>query len=187
MAGLFIVKSNLILSLEKVLNKLELLIKLANFMQTEELKTNKNKMEQKKKVKSKLPLISEKQLHKQICDYLHLQYPKVIFNTDMAGIKLTIGQATQAKKLRSSNSFPDIVIYEQSTETTPFPFDNIEYHALFLEVKKENPYRVTKQEVLKKFKPQADMMLELRKRGYKAEFTWKFTQAKNIIDTYLRK
>lgn len=129
--------------------------------------------------------MTEKQLHKSICDYLHMQYPKVLFNTDMSGIKLTIGQATQAKRLRSCSGFPDIVIYEQHTEDGIY--FNTNWLALFLEVKKETPYK--KNGMLKKNKHLTDQWLILQRlnaKHYKAEFVWTFDMAKEIIDTYLK-
>jgi len=123
--------------------------------------------------------MTEKQLHKQICDYLHLQYPKILFNTDMGGLKLTIGQAVQAKKLRSQNGFPDIVIYEKCKTDI--------FSALFLEVKKETPFK--KNGVLKKnahLLEQKKLHEKLRARGFSVYFVWTFEQAKNIIDNYLK-
>lgn len=135
--------------------------------------------------------MTEKQLHKSICDYLKAQYKDVLFNTDMSGIKLTTGQATQAKNLRSNNGFPDIVIYEISLGM---------YHALFLEVKKETPYK--KDGELKKMiryehingikvpydhlRQQDEIHQRLRIKGFKAEFAWSFDMAKDIIDEYLK-
>ena len=55
---------------------------------------------------------TEKELQKMVCEYIKLKYPNVLFNSDMAGIKLTIGQAIQSKNLRSHNGFPDLAIYE---------------------------------------------------------------------------
>jgi len=141
--------------------------------------------------------MTEKQLHKQTCDYLKLQHPKVIFNTDMSGIKLTIGQAKQAKELRSDEGFPDIMIFECSKPV----FDDISlYSALFLEIKKETPYKIDG--TLKKMtryenvggieiaydhlQRQNDMHIRLRKRGYMAEFVWTFSMIKEVIDTYLK-
>ena len=69
---------------------------------------------------------AEENLQIAVCNYLRAQYPKVLFNSDLSGIKLTMGQAVKAKKLRSSKGFPDLVIYE--------PRGN--YHALFLELKR---------------------------------------------------
>jgi hypothetical protein len=132
-------------------------------------------------------MITEKQLHKQICDYIKLQYPNVLFNTDMSGIKLTIGQATQAKKLRSGNGFPDIVIYETSTYYNGYK--HVLNSALFLEVKKETPFLKCGVTLKKNdhLKEQEIMSWELEARGYRFEFVWTFEMAKDIIDNYLSK
>lgn len=139
--------------------------------------------------------LSEEQIHTQICKYLKIFYPDIIFNTDMSGIKLTTGQAAKAKKLRSSNGFPDIVIYEYGEAVKCRGL----YKALFLEVKKETPYKangelkkMTRRETINGIKVsydhlqrQNEMHIKLRERGYKAEFVWSFDMAKQIIDDYL--
>jgi len=120
--------------------------------------------------------MTEKKIHKQITDFIKIQYPKLIFNTDSSGIKLSIGQATQMKKLRSSNGFPDITIYEA----------NKYFNGLFLEVKKETPYK--KNGTLKKnehLQEQFEMHQELIKRGYFVQFVWTLKQAQNILKDYL--
>ena len=126
-------------------------------------------------------ILSEKELHKQICNYIKLQYPNVLFNTDMSGLKLTLGQAVQAKKLRSCNGFPDIVIYEHRLHDTY-------YGALFLEVKKESPYKKDSNELKKSehVEIQDKLHIDLRLKGYYVEFVWTFEMAKNIIDKYLK-
>ena len=129
--------------------------------------------------------MTEKQLHKQICTYLKMQYPKALFNTDMSGLKLTIGQSVQAKQLRSNNGFPDIVIYENCTIIKDGKYPEI-YSALFLEVKKETPFK--KNGILKKNKhlfEQQQMINQLNTKKYKAAFVWSFDMAKTIIDNYL--
>ena len=134
---------------------------------------------------------TEENLHAQICEYLKFAHPKVIFNTDMSGIALTIGQAVKANKLRSSNGFPDLIIFETNSK--------FNYCGLFIELKKETPYKLNGE--LKKMKRvdiiggvkveydhlqrQDNMHNELRKRGYKACFSWSFEQTKDIIDRYL--
>ena len=121
--------------------------------------------------------MTEEKLHKSICDYIKLQFPKVLFSTDTSGIKLTIGQAVKVKKLRSSNSFPDISIYQP----------NCNYYGLFLEVKKETPYKKCGE--LKKvdhLQNQDKMHKELRRRGYSAIFVWSFEQAKDVVDKYMK-
>ena len=124
--------------------------------------------------------MTEKQIHSQICNYLKLKYPKVIFNTDMSGIKLTIGQAVQANKLRSNKGFPDICIYETSFD--PFGY----YSALFLEVKKESPYlKSGKLSTNKHIQEQNKVHQKLREKGYKVEFVWSLEDAIKVFDNYI--
>jgi len=133
--------------------------------------------------------ISEEILHSQICEYLRIQYPKILFKSDMSGIRLTIGQAKKVKKLRSSNAFPDIEILEKSYH----------YNALFLEVKKETPYRKngklkkqTAYEIIGGIRVKYDHLQrqnkvheKLRERGYMAEFVWTLDMTMQIVDEYL--
>ena len=116
----------------------------------------------------------EKKLHKAIVEYINLQYPATIFNTDLSGLRLTIGQAKVVKKLRSNNSFPDIVIYKK----------NQTYGAMFIEVKIEPPYKMNG-DIKKKYKPQNDMLEKLNKKGYYAIFGYDFCDIKNKIDWYM--
>jgi len=122
--------------------------------------------------------MNEEKIHKQICDYLKLQYPKVLFNTDMSGLKLPIGQAVKAAKLRSGKGFPDLHIYKP----------NRHYHGLFLEVKRETPYKKDgKLKADERAKNQERVMGELRMQGYYADFVWTFDMAKSLIDNYMNK
>jgi hypothetical protein len=130
--------------------------------------------------------MKEENLHKAICDYIKLQYPKVIFNTDLSGIRLTQGQAREVKNLRSGNGFPDIVIYEPKGEIVHNNIVTYLYCGLFLEVKKESPYKKDgKLKSNKHLENQDKMHQELRKRGYMAQFVWDFDNTKFIIDNYL--
>jgi hypothetical protein len=55
----------------------------------------------------------EENLQVAVCQYLRLQYPLVIFMSDIAsGLRLSIGQAVKSKKLRSSRGQPDLFIAE---------------------------------------------------------------------------
>lgn len=123
--------------------------------------------------------MKEKSLHKSVCDYLRLQYPKVMFNSDMAGaMKLTIGQAVQIKQLRSNRGFPDIVIYEARNG----------FNGLFLELKREGEkiFRQNGNFVSDHVAEQNDCMNELMKRGYLCYFSVGFDEAKKLIDNYLK-
>lgn len=120
----------------------------------------------------------EENLQIVVCNYIRAQYPKVLFNSDLSGIKLTMGQAVKAKKLRSSKGFPDLVIYE--------PRGN--YHALFLELKREGEKILNKKGDLKTdhLKEQDEVISKLCVKGYLACFAIGFDEAKRIIDMYLK-
>jgi hypothetical protein len=128
-------------------------------------------------MKTKLPLGREKDLHKAVCQYLRMQYPNVLFNSDMSGLRLTIGQATQAKNMRSNQGFPDIIVYES----------NHAYNALFIELKREGERILTKdgRPATPHIAEQLEVIAMLNQRGYYASIAVGFTAAKNLIDSYL--
>ena len=123
--------------------------------------------------------MSEKSLHRQVCDYIRYQYKGVLFNSDLSGAtKLTMGQAVAMKALRSNRGFPDLAIYEPRGR----------YHGLFIELKKEgtNLYKKSGAPATPHIGEQIECLLNLRPRGYMAEFAIGFEQAKQIIDDYLK-
>ena len=122
---------------------------------------------------------SEAQIHEAVCNYIRLQYPKVLFNSDMSGVRLTKGQAVKAAKLRSSKGFPDIAIYEPQ-------FMGFAYYGLFLELKKEGTklYKKDKTPATKHIQDQQEIIDILLKKGYYAAFACGFDEAKKIIDRY---
>ena len=123
--------------------------------------------------------MSERTLHRAVCDYIRLQYPDVIFNTDLSGAtKLTVWQAVALKSLRSGRGFPDIVIYEPRKD----------YHGLFIELKQEGTklYNKNGEPATPHIAEQVDMMLRLDDNGYAAGFAVGFDEAKTIIDNYLK-
>lgn len=122
--------------------------------------------------------MTEKILHKQICQYLKLAYPSVMFNSDLSGsMRLTIGQAVQIKSLRSGRGYPDIVIYEPKGD----------YHGLFIELKKEGTNILNKsgQPSTPHITEQQECMIKLAERGYFCAFAVGWDSAKQTIDDYL--
>jgi len=83
----------------------------------------------------------------------------------------------QAKKLRSSNGFPDLVIYQKSGV----------WSALMIELKKEGTRLEKKTGELADdhIKEQSIMHRNLISKGYLAQFAVGFDQAKELIDWYL--
>jgi hypothetical protein len=101
-----------------------------------------------------------------------------MFNSDLSGLRLTIGQAVQAKSMRSNSGYPDIVIYEARHG----------HHGLFIELKREGE-RIWKKDgsaATPHIAEQAKCMLELDIRGYAVGFGVGFEGAKTIIDQYLK-
>jgi len=132
-------------------------------------------------------MTDEKTLHRQVCEYLKIAYPNVLFNTDLSGaFRLTIGQAKALKKLRSNKGWPDIQICEPRNG----------YHSLFIELKAEGTDLLKKRMVdasgyrmwaSDHIKEQHEMIERLNELGYKAEFAIGWDEAKKLIDNYLKK
>ena len=129
--------------------------------------------------------MTELELQAQVADYLRLQYPGVLFHSDFgSGIKLTMGQAAKQKRLQGGRrAWPDIIVAERGLDMG----GNVRY-ALFIELKREGT-RLKKKSgewASEHIKEQAEMLEELRDRGYAAYFAVGFDEAKEIIDGYLR-
>ena len=122
--------------------------------------------------------MNEAKLHQSICDYIRLQYPKTLFNSDLSGIKLTMGQAMKVKKLRSSRGFPDLMIFEARGD----------YNGFFLELKRdgEKLWKKNGDWKTEHLEEQADMIHKLVARGYYANFAIGFEDAKTQIDRYMK-
>lgn len=115
----------------------------------------------------------------QIADYLRLQYPSVIFQSDLAGIKLTMGQAVKAKRIRAGRGYPDLFIARASRG----------YHGFFGELKIDSDEILTKAGSLRNVKhvqEQQAFLDSLFTEGYYAVFLCGFDEAKKSIDWYLR-
>lgn len=122
---------------------------------------------------------TEKSLHRQVVEYLKLQYPKVIFRTDFgAGIKMTIGQAVAQKSLQTGDKYPDLFIAEP----------NLRFHGLFIELKREGYKLLNKNNEYRTehLKMQFRCMDKLISKGYMAAFAVGFDEAKQIIDKYMK-
>lgn len=121
----------------------------------------------------------EQVVHRQICDYMRLQYPDVIFNSDGAGnhqpSKTMRGMNAM---LRSRRGYPDIFIAEPTAI----------FHGMFLEVKREGivVMRADGQLVAKEHLREQFYLLEaLKAKGYYAAFAFGFDDAREKIDAYM--
>lgn len=117
-------------------------------------------------------------LQKQICLYLKIQYPNILFFSDsIAFCKLNIQQAVRNKAIQKEEfKMPDLVILQ--------PIGG--YSGLLIELKKESPLlKNGKLSNEKHIQGQFKSINELKSKGYFACFAWSFEMAKEIIDNYL--
>jgi hypothetical protein len=129
----------------------------------------------KKKARSK----DEEQIQIAACRYLTMRYPDVIYQCDLvSGMKLTIGQAVKAKRLRSPGAFPDLFIAEPCGG----------YAGLYIELKCDDQSPFLNNGELSKdahVKEQSDMLGRLWEKGYVAVFGVGIEQTIKMIDSYL--
>ena|SRR6056297_192627 len=127
--------------------------------------------------------MTEETIQNQICQYVKVQYPNVLFNTDLSGIKLPMGLAVKVSKLRSSRAFPDLVFYE------PRKINGKMYYGLFIELKKDGVKIFKRNGAVVAnghIKEQIKMITKLSEKGYYACFAIGFDECKNIIDMYFK-
>lgn len=121
----------------------------------------------------------ESTVHRQICEYIRLAYPHVIFRTDYAaGLKLTKYQAAMNKILSSDRGYPDVFLAEPRGR----------YCGLYLEVKREGVIVYLKDGTLSTnahIQEQAEVLQALMNKGYYATFALGFEAAKAKIDAYM--
>lgn len=131
---------------------------------------------------------AEEQIQLALVQYIRYQYPDILFRSDAAGFKLSVGQAKKMKALNGGiRAWPDLFIakpkLQQSKDGLP-----IYTHGLFLEIKKEGTKILKKDGSYvadKHIREQAKMLQALERRGYRAMFAVGFEQAKQIIDEYI--
>lgn len=125
--------------------------------------------------------MKEHDLYAMLADYLRYNYKNIIWRFDLAAdLKLTIGQASKHKRLQQHRGYPDLFIAEPRGK----------YHGAYIELKRPGTRIFKKDGTLvadEHIREQFDVLEQLRKRGYMAEFACGFDEAKEIIDNYLRR
>lgn len=122
---------------------------------------------------------AEYELQKQVCTYLKMQYPHVMFLSDtVANLSLTMMQATRNKAIQKPGfKCPDLIILHP----------NKKHKGLFLELKTRSPYqkngKLYKSEHLE---GQQLTMDRLNNIGYFATFSTGFEHSKDFIDRYMK-
>lgn len=125
----------------------------------------------------------EENLQLQICRYLRLQFPDLIFRSDYAsGLHLTINHARKHASMQSGRAWPDLFIYKPLREFSGFA----------LEIKKEGTVIILKTgprkgkiTADKHIQEQARTINDLRHLGYYANFGVGFNDCIKQIHWYL--
>jgi hypothetical protein len=120
----------------------------------------------------------EYQICKDIALYLRLQYPKVLFHFDLAGLNLSRAQAGMMKAIQGGRGWPDLFIAHPSKGK----------YGLFIEIKAENTrlWKVRGDVVNDHIKEQMICLSFLGSLGFEADFGVGFDDCKKMIDNYLR-
>ena len=124
---------------------------------------------------------TEKEIHKQICRYLDIQYPDVIYTSDPSGMRVSIGLVMEMKAKRcKSYKIPDLIILHPSGR----------YKGMCIEIKRDLSQIVTKNGTMRKEKHLQEQLKTLERLqilGYAAIFGAGFDHAKQAIDLYFKK
>lgn len=125
----------------------------------------------------KLSKPTEAEEHKQLVIWLKLQYPNLMFNTDMSGIKLTMGQAIKCASLRSHRAMPDLQIMKACNG----------YFGMFIELKRSGERLLKKDGTYASphLEEQSKVIERLNNEGYFACFCIGLGDAKSAIIKYL--
>lgn len=152
--------------------------------------TKSEKRTPRLKVKQK-----EEKVQIQVCKYLHIAYPRVIFTCDLSsGMRLPIHIAAKNKQMRSSRGLPDLFI-AQPTKFHSAPTGGNkpvryfkEYFGLFIELKSGDKAIYNRDGSLRKdphLQEQDAILKHLTDQGYMAVFACGFEEARKIIDEYM--
>jgi hypothetical protein len=120
-------------------------------------------------------------LQKCVCEFLRLQYPKVLFLSDsIASNKLTIPQQVRNKAIQKAGfSCPDLLILQP----------NNTYKGLFIELKVSTPFKKDgglKASAKNHLINQWNTIQDLNQLGYFACFSWGLEMTINIINLYMK-
>lgn len=114
----------------------------------------------------------------QFCRYMDTHYPHLIYMSNAGGLRMTIGQAMQWKRLNSRRGMPDLFIAEPRGK----------FSGLFIEMKKTGEKIVKKDGVTLKtphLVEQDEVLFLLRCAGYQAQFALGLTEAISILEEYM--
>lgn len=124
---------------------------------------------------------SEQKLQESICQYIDLQYPNVIYTSDLSGCNVGGFYGRKNKKTRCKNfKIPDLLIFHPN-----------DFHkGLFIEIKNKISDVYNKNGTFKKsndnhVEKQYKTIVQLRKLGYAADFVFGLENAISVIKSHI--
>lgn len=124
--------------------------------------------------------MTETEVQIELSRYITRNYKDALFHNDFgSGTKLSFSQAKRQKAMNPIRGHPDMQILE------PIGI----WNGCFIELKKDGTkiYRRDGRMVADEhIREQADYIMQLRRRGYWADFAIGLDQAKRIVDSYMK-
>lgn len=124
--------------------------------------------------------MTETEVQIELSRYIQSHYGQVLFHNDFgSGTKLTFSQAKRQRAMNPVRGFPDLQILEPIGK----------WNGCFLELKKAGTKILRKDGLLvadEHIREQADYIIELRRRGYWADFAIGLEQAKSLVEAYMK-
>lgn len=122
----------------------------------------------------------EESVHVQVCRYLDIKYPDVVYTSDQSGLRLPVGLAVKISKTRSKRyKIPDLIILKPSNG----------FCGLIIEIKKNHEEAYTKKGELREnehIQMQWSSLQRLAKDGYMAVFGCGYNECVKIIESYFK-
>jgi hypothetical protein len=118
----------------------------------------------------------ERALQLQVCQFMKMRYPKIMFWSNDSGEKKSIGLAKLNKRMRSGSKIPDLWISEARGG----------FHGLYIELKTTSPFKLDgKLKSNPHTEAQSKMLDELYERGFMAAFGVGLDKTIAIINLYM--
>ena len=122
----------------------------------------------------------EEDVHRQVCEYIDIQYNSVIYLSDASGVRMPIGLSKKCARLRCKNyKIPDLIILEP----------RFGYKALIIEIKRDHDELYDKKgnvRNIEHLQKQKESLQYLSSKGYYAVFGCGFDDCKWMIDEYMK-
>lgn len=108
-----------------------------------------------------------------VARYLSVRYPKALFTSSVAGVKVKLFTMMALKRAGYKKGTPDLMIFEPRNG----------FHGLFIEMKTA---KTAFSEKGKTSPEQKQWQQDLTDRGYSAHICYGFEEAQAVIDDYFR-